>query len=273
MLQYRQKRYLVQEVLQMAPSRKATGRPTAVVTLWLTQLLPWPKLPAQRPAVANNFLTAADCLPIYHQTSTMATLRAAAPMRAARPSAVRSVKAQASLQKLAAGAAVGVASLGLALSANAATVKLGADSGALVFEPSTITISKGESVTWVNNAGFPHNIVFDEDNVPVRPRLDGPDAFPRSLRLHALLCPALAHICVSECRIIYKMTAFLHATTRMWRTCPKVPCRPVPISVAVPRPAAASCVGLPEIKEGWTVKSHLRAHSSVMLLLLRASCC
>ena len=40
------------------------------------------------------------------------------------------------------------------------------DAGALVFEPSTVTISKGDSVTWTNNAGFPHNIVFDEDAVP-----------------------------------------------------------------------------------------------------------
>lgn len=38
--------------------------------------------------------------------------------------------------------------------------------GALVFEPSTVTISKGDTVTWTNNAGFPHNIVFDEDEVP-----------------------------------------------------------------------------------------------------------
>lgn len=28
-----------------------------------------------------------------------------------------------------------------------------------------------ESVNWVNNAGYPHNIVFDEDNVPVSSRL------------------------------------------------------------------------------------------------------
>jgi plastocyanin len=34
--------------------------------------------------------------------------------------------------------------------------------GALVFDPATITIAKGETVTWTNNAGFPHNIVFDE---------------------------------------------------------------------------------------------------------------
>ena len=36
-----------------------------------------------------------------------------------------------------------------------------------MFEPSSITVSKGESVTFVNNAGFPHNVLFDEDNVPV----------------------------------------------------------------------------------------------------------
>ena len=65
-------------------------------------------------------------------------------------------------------AGVGIASLGLTLSANAASVKLGADGGALVFDPATITIKAGESVTWTNNVGFPHNVVFDEDAVPVR---------------------------------------------------------------------------------------------------------
>lgn len=58
------------------------------------------------------------------------------------------------------------ASLALAVSANAATVKLGADGGGLVFDPSSITIKAGETVEWVNNVGFPHNVVFDEDEVP-----------------------------------------------------------------------------------------------------------
>ena len=64
-------------------------------------------------------------------------------------------------------AGVGIASLGLALSANAASVKLGATGGALVFDPAEVTIKSGETVTWTNNIGFPHNVVFDEDGIPV----------------------------------------------------------------------------------------------------------
>ena len=63
---------------------------------------------------------------------------------------------------------MGIASVGLALSANAATVKLGADGGQLIFDPSNVSIKAGESVDWVNNVGFPHNVVFDEDEIPVR---------------------------------------------------------------------------------------------------------
>ena len=64
---------------------------------------------------------------------------------------------------------MGALSLALAASAQAATVKLGSDSGALVFVPETLNIKAGETVDFVNNVGFPHNVVFDEDNVPVRP--------------------------------------------------------------------------------------------------------
>ncbi len=42
---------------------------------------------------------------------------------------------------------------------------------AQAFDPPSITIKAGESVTWKNNAGFPHNVVFDEDDVPVREAL------------------------------------------------------------------------------------------------------
>ena len=48
----------------------------------------------------------------------------------------------------------------------AATIKLGGDNGELGFYPPSITVSKGETVEFVNNKAFPHNVVFDEDNVP-----------------------------------------------------------------------------------------------------------
>jgi len=34
------------------------------------------------------------------------------------------------------------------------------------FNPQTITVKSGETVTWTNNIGFPHNVVFDEDGIP-----------------------------------------------------------------------------------------------------------
>ena len=52
--------------------------------------------------------------------------------------------------------------LGVA-SASAATVevKLGADSGMLAFEPSSVTIKAGDTVKFVNNKMAPHNAVFE----------------------------------------------------------------------------------------------------------------
>eukprot|EP00798_Chlamydomonas_sp_ICE-L_P008040 gene8040-1274_t len=90
--------------------------------------------------------------------------------RAVRPSA-RPVQARASMKanitKIAQVAGVAISSLALTMAAHAdATVKLGSDNGSLAFEPSTTTIKAGESVTFVNNAGYPHNIIFDEDEVP-----------------------------------------------------------------------------------------------------------
>ena len=38
--------------------------------------------------------------------------------------------------------------------AGSATVKLGSDSGQLVFEPNEITVSVGDTITWVNNKGY-----------------------------------------------------------------------------------------------------------------------
>jgi plastocyanin len=72
------------------------------------------------------------------------------------------------VQKIAKAAAATAVTLGLTFAANAATVKLGGDDGSLAFVPSNLSVSAGETIDFVNNAGFPHNIVFDEDAVPVR---------------------------------------------------------------------------------------------------------
>merc|ERR1719181_90338 len=45
-------------------------------------------------------------------------------------------------------------------------VKMGSDSGQLVFVPDEVKICKGDTVTWTNNKGGPHNVVFDEDDIP-----------------------------------------------------------------------------------------------------------
>jgi plastocyanin len=56
--------------------------------------------------------------------------------------------------------------------ANAVDVKLGSDGGQLVFVPDEVKIKAGDSVTWVGNKGMPHNVVFDEENVPDGTNLD-----------------------------------------------------------------------------------------------------
>jgi plastocyanin len=69
----------------------------------------------------------------------------------------------------AAGLAVGLALSAVnapGYAAEAKIVKMGSDSGQLVFQPDDIKICKGDSVTWVNNKGGPHNVVFDEEAIP-----------------------------------------------------------------------------------------------------------
>ena len=88
---------------------------------------------------------------------------------------VSGTRAEATLMdKMRSGAIAGLVSVGLMAApavANAADVKLGSDSGQLVFVPDEIKVKVGDSVTWTGNKGLPHNVVFDEENVP-----DGVDA-------------------------------------------------------------------------------------------------
>lgn len=48
------------------------------------------------------------------------------------------------------------------------TVKMGADNGMLVFQPSELTIKPGDTVEWVINKVPPHNVVFDDKNIPTQ---------------------------------------------------------------------------------------------------------
>ncbi|KAL6995919.1 hypothetical protein U1Q18_006053 [Sarracenia purpurea var. burkii] len=61
---------------------------------------------------------------------------------------------------------VAAASAVLVSNAMALEVLLGTDGGELVFQPSTFSVAPGEKIVFKNNAGYPHNVVFDEDEVP-----------------------------------------------------------------------------------------------------------
>ena len=134
------------------------------------------------------------------KTSVAGTRLAAPAKLQTRTRAVAPVAAslRQDIARVAKGAGVGIASLGLVLAANAANVKLGAEGGGLAFDPSTVTIKAGESVTWVNNVGFPHNVVFDEDDVPVRSRTENSfeDLFRKSDQPTACVSSGLLNMIV-----------------------------------------------------------------------------
>ncbi|KAJ0959706.1 hypothetical protein J5N97_000629 [Dioscorea zingiberensis] len=45
-------------------------------------------------------------------------------------------------------------------------VLLGGSDGSLAFVPDSFSVPAGEKIVFKNNAGFPHNVIFDEDAVP-----------------------------------------------------------------------------------------------------------
>ena len=96
------------------------------------------------------------------RVSRVTKVRSSHKSGAARPGVARASSAMSRI----AGASVAAATLAVAVGANAATIKLGGDNGELAFVPGTTTVKTGEKIDFVNNAGFPHNIVFDEDGIP-----------------------------------------------------------------------------------------------------------
>ncbi|KAK8551742.1 hypothetical protein V6N13_120179 [Hibiscus sabdariffa] len=81
-------------------------------------------------------------------------------------SPVPRVGIKASLKDVGVAVAATAASAILASNALALEVLLGADDASLIFVPSEFSVSPGEKIVFKNNAGFPHNVVFDEDEIP-----------------------------------------------------------------------------------------------------------
>ncbi|KAJ4781432.1 Subtilisin-like serine protease [Rhynchospora pubera] len=90
-------------------------------------------------------------------------IRAGSTARSVRPMAF---SVRASLKQVGAAAVATAASVVLASNALAVEVLLGASDGTLAFVPSEITVASGEKITFKNNAAFPHNVVFDPDEIP-----------------------------------------------------------------------------------------------------------
>eukprot|EP00475_Leptophrys_vorax_P041268 TRINITY_DN77838_c0_g1_i1.p1 TRINITY_DN77838_c0_g1~~TRINITY_DN77838_c0_g1_i1.p1 ORF type:complete len:159 (-),score=13.34 TRINITY_DN77838_c0_g1_i1:83-559(-) len=84
----------------------------------------------------------------------------------AAPAAVKVAPVRASLKDASKALVAVGASVLIAGSANAATILMGGSDGSLAFVPSSASVAAGEAITFKNNAGFPHNVVFDEDEVP-----------------------------------------------------------------------------------------------------------
>ncbi|XP_010539825.1 PREDICTED: plastocyanin [Tarenaya hassleriana] len=73
---------------------------------------------------------------------------------------------RASLKDVGVAAVAVAASVALAGNAMAIEVLLGGGDGSLAFVPNDFSVAKGEKIVFKNNAGFPHNVVFDEDEIP-----------------------------------------------------------------------------------------------------------
>jgi Plastocyanin len=76
------------------------------------------------------------------------------------------------LQRILLALVVGVAAVAFLSNPAAAetyTVKMGSDKAQLIYDPPTLTINQGDTVRWVNNKVYPHNVVFDRYLVAMRP--------------------------------------------------------------------------------------------------------
>ncbi|GMN34887.1 hypothetical protein TIFTF001_004943 [Ficus carica] len=108
--------------------------------------------------------SAAVAIPSFTGLKAAGSAKVTANVKVAAPTPRFAVKA--SLKDVGIAVAATAASAMLASNAMALDVLLGGGDGSLVFEPSSFSVSSGEKIVFKNNAGFPHNVIFDEDEVP-----------------------------------------------------------------------------------------------------------
>ncbi|XP_057724311.1 plastocyanin [Arachis stenosperma] len=98
-------------------------------------------------------------------TATNATTKVSAGVKVSAAQFPR-LGVKASLKDVGVAVVATAASAVLASNAMAIEVLLGGDDGSLAFIPKDFSITAGEKIVFKNNAGFPHNVVFDEDEIP-----------------------------------------------------------------------------------------------------------
>lgn len=128
-------------------------------------------------------LTAAAAVAIPSFTGLKAgTTAARVSSSAAKAPVAMAVSPRASVKEVGVAVAATAASAILASNALAIDVLLGGNDGSLAFVPSNFSVASGEKIVFKNNAGFPHNVVFDEDEIP-----SGVDASAISMKDEDLL--------------------------------------------------------------------------------------
>ncbi|MDG2845117.1 plastocyanin, partial [Vibrio parahaemolyticus] len=110
--------------------------------------------------------SAAVSIPSFTGLKASAGKVSAAAVKVSAPQATRFCGIKASLKDVGVAVVATAASAVLASNAMAIEVLLGGDDGSLAFVPNNFSVASGEKIVFKNNAGFPHNVVFDEDEIP-----------------------------------------------------------------------------------------------------------
>ncbi|KAF5194398.1 Plastocyanin protein [Thalictrum thalictroides] len=111
-------------------------------------------------------ISASTAIPFFTGLKAGLTTRVAKLSNVSAASCTPMIGVKASLKGVGIAVAAAAATVMFASNAMAMEVLLGSDDGSLAFVPNDFSISAGEKITFKNNAGFPHNVVFDQDEIP-----------------------------------------------------------------------------------------------------------